>query len=103
MTKKLIAASLFLAPAAAGASTDAAWKALHDQATRRCIQASQLKAAKASMPIMFSDANGQVAVLVRGTFTQPAMKGATGTMLCLYDKRRKVAEVQEANGWRASR
>jgi len=36
---------------------------------------------------------------VRGTYPQKFMKGAKGTMLCLYDRRTRRAEVAEAKGW----
>jgi hypothetical protein len=40
-------------------------------------------------------------MLVRGTYKQRFMKGARGTMLCLYDRRTRRAEAVEAKGWSA--
>ena len=85
------------------ASSPDAWAQLYRQAGQRCVAASRLKNAQASKPIVFSDASGQLAMLVTGTFPQRHMKGASGTSLCLYDRRSKTAQVEEAGNWRAER
>lgn len=38
-------------------------------------------------------------MLVTGTYTQARLKDATGTNLCLYNRRTRKAEVEEAKGW----
>jgi hypothetical protein len=49
--------------------------------------------------IVFDDAAGVVALLVTGTYQQRHMRGATGTNLCLYNRRTKTSAVEEAKGW----
>ena len=46
--------------------------------------------------IHFSDGFGMDARLVNGRYPQVHMHGAHGTMLCLYDRRTRKAEVQDA-------
>ncbi len=93
----LAAAGLIAAPAAA--STPAAWLQLQRQAERSCIVASGLERPRISSMIVFDDKTGMVALLVTGTYPQRQMKGATGTSLCLYDRKTKRAAVEEARGW----
>lgn len=96
--KTLILLTALLATPAL-ASTEAAWVA-HDKAARAaCIAASGLLRATASSPIMFSDRTGYDVLLVRGIYRQRFMKGAAGTMLCLYERRTRRAEVSEAKRW----
>lgn len=52
--------------------------------------------------VAFSDANPVDVLLVTGTWRPRHMKGAKATMLCLYDRQAKTAEVQEALGWSAA-
>ena len=54
-----------------------------------------------SAAVGFSDRTGYDAMLVRGTYKQKFMKGAKGTMLCLYDRRTHRTEAVEAKGWTA--
>ncbi len=103
MRKFIVLGLLSFVTSPAGASSTDAWKQLAQQAKLRCIQASHFKGAKASEPVVFSDESGQLAVLVTGTFPQVSLKGAKGTNLCLYDRRSKTAQVEEANDWRAVR
>jgi hypothetical protein len=49
--------------------------------------------------VVFDDATGVVALLVTGTYRQRHMKGASGTNLCLYNRKTKKAAVEEAKGW----
>jgi hypothetical protein len=93
----LAAASLLAAPASA--STPAAWRQLQQQAERGCIAASGLARPRVSNMIVFDDATGVVALLVSGTYRQRHMKGATGTNLCLYNRKTRKAAVEEAQGW----
>lgn len=102
MPRRAIAALILFALAgSAGASTQAAWDASAKAGRAACIAAANLRNATASAPIGFSDQIGRDAILVRGTYRQKFMKGAKGTMLCLYDRRTHRAETVEAKGWSA--
>lgn len=94
---------LLMISAPALASSTAAWNA-HDAAARGvCVKAAGLAAPiTASAPVIFSDdAGAKTAILVTGRYRQSFMHGAKGEMLCLYDRRTKRAEVQEAKRWSA--
>jgi hypothetical protein len=88
-------------PTASPASTAKAWAAGDEAARAACLKASGLIGATASRPVPFSDRTAQTVVLVTGRYPQRFMKGATGMMLCLYDRRAKRAEVQEPMDWMA--
>ena len=85
----------------ASSSTPASWAASAKAGQAACRTAAGLLWPRVSATILFSDAIGRDAMLVSGTYPQPRMKRATGTMLCLYDRRRRTAEVSEAKGWSA--
>ena len=94
---------LLLLPAAAQASSPAAWSA-HERAARAaCARVSGLAAPVTSPIVLFSDVTAKTAILVTGRWPQAHMRGRQGTMLCLYDRRTKRAEVSEAAGWTAPR
>lgn len=95
----LSALSLLAAPALA--SSPAAWKAHDAKARDVCVAAVGLRDARASAPVLFSDAVGRTALLVTGAWPQAHMKGRRGTVLCLYDRRSGKAEAAEAAGWSA--
>ena len=76
-----------------------AWQASARQGRQACIAAAHLLRPTVSAAVGFSDRTGYDAMLVRGTYPQKFMKGAKGTMLCLYDRRTRRAEVAEAKGW----
>ena len=95
----LILGSLALLAAPAAASTPAAWKALQQQAERSCVAASGFARPRVSSMIVFDDRTGVVALLVTGTYRQRHMKGASGTNLCLYNRKTRTAAVEEAKGW----
>ncbi|OYY91277.1 MAG: hypothetical protein B7Y45_04355 [Sphingomonas sp. 28-66-16] len=95
----MIAALLIAAPAAA--SGPDAWSKFDGEVRAACITASKFRNAQTSSVIGFDDRVGKVALLVSGIWPQPHMKGARGTMLCLYDKRGRDAFVDEAKGWSA--
>ncbi len=90
---------LWLPLAAASASSTAAWKAGDTAARNACVKASGLTGAATSAPVHFSDRTAQDVVLVTGRYPQPRLKGKEGTMLCLYDRRTKRAEAQDAGAW----
>lgn len=98
MFGRMILATLLIA-APAMASTETAWKASARNGRQACIAASNLAHPAVSAAVGFSDRTGYDAMLVRGTYKQKFMKGARGTMLCLYDRRTHRAEAVEAKGW----
>ncbi len=84
----------------AEASSPAAWKQLRKQAERGCIAAAGFRRPRVSSPILFDDSVGSVALLVTGIYPQARLKGAHGTVLCLFNRRTKKVAVEEAKGWR---
>lgn len=98
----LLAACLVALAVPAAAATPAAMAQGLSDAKAACRKASGLRnAATLGKPVMFSDTAGQTAVLVTGIWRPRHMKNARGTMLCLYDRAGRVAEVQEAKAWAA--
>ena len=95
--RTILAALLVATPATA--STEAAWKASARNGRNACIAAANLLRPTVSAPVGFSDRTGYDAMLVRGTYRQKFMKGAKGTILCLYHRRTHRAEAVEAKGW----
>lgn len=97
--KHLILLGLIVAAPAAASSPDA-WAAGNAAARRACLAVAGLNKASASEPILFSDEVGQTGFVVEGIYPQRHMKGARGTLLCLYDRRTKRAETSEMPpGW----
>jgi len=95
----MVAAMTLAAPALA--SSPAAWAANNRDGRAACVKAAGLLRASASPAVGFSDVIGRDAMLVRGVYPQKHMKGAKGTILCLYERRTKKAEAMEAKGWTA--
>lgn len=92
-TTMIIAVGLLAgSEAVANASSPDAWAELFKRATTACLKASDLKKAKASAPVDFSD---KVLIVVDGTWRQPHMKNAAARFACLYDKRSHKAEASE--------
>jgi hypothetical protein len=81
------------------ASAPAAWSAGDSAARNACVKASGLTDGAASAPVHFSDRTAQDVILVTGHYAQKFMKGKAAAMICLYDRRAKKAEVQEAGAW----
>ena len=77
------------------ASTPGAYAALDRQTSTACSAASGLRSTSVGPVVRFSDRFLMDARTVTGTYPQSHMKGATGKMLCLYNRRTKRAEVQE--------
>lgn len=102
LARAFFVVTLLLAPAVVGASNRDAWEAVDRASAAACIAAAGLQRPTVSAPVRFGDASGVDARLVSGTWPQPHMKGREGTLLCLYDRRSKRAEVQEAAGWRVA-
>ncbi len=100
MKQLATAFALVLMPAAALASTGAEWQRSNSDASRACRKAADLREATVvGSPIVFPDDSARTALLVTGRWRPAHMKGARATMLCLYDRRSRRAEVQEAGGW----
>lgn len=98
----LLVAVALLGGVPAAASTADAWAQGMTEAKAACRKASELRnAATLGKPLLFSDASGKTAILVTGTWRPAHMKGARATMLCLYDRAARTAEVQEAAKWTA--
>jgi heat shock protein HslJ len=97
MTRMLILSSLLAATLAVPShgATPASYAALDLKTSTACIAASGFKDATIGAPLRFSDRFLMDARTVTGTYPQAHMKGATGTMLCLYNRRTKRAETQE--------
>jgi hypothetical protein len=93
----IVAASLIAAPAYASPPQE--WRQLQQRAERSCIAASNFQRPRVSSMIVFDDVAGVVALLVTGTFRGRHVRGATGTNLCLYNRRTGTAAVGEAVGW----
>jgi hypothetical protein len=98
-TVAAVAALILAAPAFA--SSDQAWAENARAGRAACIKAANLLRPTVSAVVGFSDTVGRDAMLVRGTYPQRHMKGAKGTMLCLYRRSTRSAEAQEAKGWTA--
>ena len=82
----------------ATASSPAAWLVHDRELAAACATASGLKHAQAAgKPMAFDDKVGLTALLVSGRYTQPHIKNRTGRVLCLYDRKTKVASVVEAD------
>ena len=97
----LFALLLLAATAPVAASTDAAWAANARAGRAACLAASDLAKARASAAVAFDDTAGVDAMLVSGIWRPRHMHGARGTMLCLYHRAGKTAEIVEAAGWTA--
>lgn len=92
--------ALLAVPGVASASTAASWAGLERDTARACASASGLlNAVVTESTVRFDDSLGVDARLVRGTWPQPHMKGAQALMLCLYDRRARRAQVQDAEAW----
>lgn len=97
----IFAVALIIAAPAAASTADSMAQGI-SEAKLACRKASDLKnAAAPAKPVMFSDTAGKTAILVTGTWRPAHMKNKRATMLCLYDRAAKTAEVQEAAGWAA--
>jgi hypothetical protein len=99
MHKPLILGAAAMLAAPASASPPEEWRQLQQRAERSCIAASNFRQPRVSKMIVFDDVTGVVALLVTGTFRSRHMRGATGTNLCLYNRRTNTAAVEEAVGW----
>lgn len=92
----VLAAAAVFAAVPASASSDQAWAAFDAKVTRSCLAASGIRNARASTIVGFDDRVGMVAMLV-----SDRSRGSNVSKLCLYNKRRQRAYVDQADGWNA--
>ncbi|WBO21271.1 hypothetical protein [Sphingomonas abietis] len=64
-----------------------------------CIKASGMDDAATSAPVHFSDRSALDVLMVTGRYPPRVNKGRAGTMLCLYDRRTKMAQTRDAGAW----
>lgn len=87
-------AAAFAVPAIA--SSPDAWAEHEAAVTQACATATGFKNAKAHTKlIMFDDSVGYDAIIITGEWPNEHMMGATGEMLCLYNKSTQTAVVSE--------
>ncbi|MGO4353056.1 hypothetical protein AB4Z25_14205 [Rhizobium sp. RAF36] len=79
---------------AAYASSDAAWNALFAKVNGTCIGQSGLNTPEASAPVVFDDAAGKIALLMRGQ-TGKGKSKVNVSLICLYDKKTGKASIAE--------
>lgn len=99
MRAPILLAACLATPALA--SSPSAWAKGDRAAVKACLAASGLRDGRASERVLFGDATGRTAMLVRGRWPRRHMGGGPGVMLCLYDRRTRTAEAAEAKGWSA--
>ncbi|MGG6896427.1 MULTISPECIES: hypothetical protein [Rhizobium] len=78
----------------ASASSNAAWNALFAKVNGTCIGQSGIDTPEASAPVVFDDATGKIAVLLRGRLGKGAAKKNV-SLICLYDKKTGRASIAE--------
>jgi hypothetical protein len=91
----LTASALLSAGTSAWASSTDAWEALDKASAKACIAASGFREASVLPSVHFSDVTAYDARVVSGVYPQAHMKGASGKMLCLYNRKTRQVEVQE--------
>jgi hypothetical protein len=96
MRKQVVLALTFGAMLAhhASASSDGAWNALFAKANGTCIGQSGMDTPEASAPVVFDDATGKIAVLLRGNLGRGKSKTLVN-LICLYDKKSGRASIAE--------
>ncbi|KRB55362.1 hypothetical protein ASE04_04830 [Rhizobium sp. Root708] len=94
MFKTIVATALIVSATAANASasSDGAWKALFAKVNGTCIGQSGMASPEASAPVVFDDAAGKIALMLRGSMG----KGKPSVnLICLYDKKTGKASIAE--------
>ncbi|MDI7865042.1 hypothetical protein MRS76_24300 [Rhizobiaceae bacterium n13] len=97
MIKKItIAAAVLMATIqGANASSQGSWNALFAKVNGTCIGQSGMDTPEASEPIVFDDATGKIAVLLRGSVGRGKARAHKVNLICLYDKRTGRASIAE--------
>ncbi|WP_168879251.1 hypothetical protein [Rhizobium sp. P28RR-XV] len=86
------AAGLLSLTQLASASSDAAWNALFAKANGTCIGQSRMVSPEASAPVVFDDATGKIAILLR---EKSGKSKKMVNLICLYDKKSGKASIAE--------
>lgn len=94
-TMTIAATAMLLSAQFAGASSDASWNALFAKVNGTCIGQSGMDTPEATAPIVFDDATGKVAVLLRGSIGKGKSKVKNVNLICLYDKKTGKASIEE--------
>jgi len=99
MPARIVATHAMLAAAAtAAATTPAEWAAFDREVTAACASASGLRDVRpAGKRVDFDEGVGFVALVIDGRYPQPHMKNRRARVLCLFDKRNRVAIVADAD------
>jgi hypothetical protein len=71
----------------------------NDGARNACLKASGMDGAAASAPVHFSDRSALDVLLITGHYPARVNKGRAGTMLCLYDRKTRMAQTRDADAW----
>lgn len=96
-TNLLVLAAMAVASMTASAvqaSSPGAWAEFNQRVTRSCLAAAGYRNARPSPIIGFDDRVGKVAMLV-----SDRSRGSNNAKLCLYDKVRRKAYIDNADGW----
>ncbi|MFP3546809.1 hypothetical protein SB748_25575 [Rhizobium sp. SIMBA_035] len=80
----------------AEASSDAEWDALFAKANGTCIGQSRMVSPEATAPVVFDDATGKIAILLR---EKGGKSKKLVNLICLYDKKSGKASIAEYQ-WR---
>ncbi len=76
----------------ASASSDSAWNALFAKANGTCIGQSRMVSPEATAPVVFDDAAGKIAILLREKIGKSKK---VVNLICLYDKKSGKASIAE--------
>jgi hypothetical protein len=74
------------------ASSNSAWNALFAKANGTCIGQSRMVSPEATAPVLFDDATGKLAILLR---EKNAKTRKMVNLICLYDKKSGKASIAE--------
>jgi hypothetical protein len=91
MTMALLLASI----QQTSASSDGAWAALFAKANGTCIGQSGIDSPEATAPVVFDDATGKIALLLRGSMLNREGRVTSVNLICLYDKKTGRASIAE--------
>jgi len=87
-----VAVGLLSVAPLAYASSDGAWNALFAKANGTCIGQSRMVSPEATAPVVFDDATGKIAVLLR---EKDVKSKKVVNVICLYDKKSGKASIAE--------
>ena len=86
------AATMLALSQTANASSDGAWNALFAKANGTCIGQSRMVSPEATAPVVFDDATGKIAILLR---EKGGKSKKLVNLICLYDKKSGKASIAE--------